>query len=383
MPFLLLVVKNLRSRAVRSALTAAAIAVAIGAMVSLVSFSRGLEKSSSEVYRGHGIDLVVLRTGVTERLTSNLNERLADRLAVLPDVKAVNPSLTELVSFDRRSLIGVTIHGWPPEGFAVRTLEMKTGRKLRPNDRSAILLGEGLAHSLGKSVGNEVTVEESMFHVVGVFVGANLFENSTAVMALSDLQRLMDRVGQVTEFQIQLSPEVVQNPAAVDSLRHQIGELQDQAGNPFGLRALATEEYVTSSSEIQLTQALANVTSIIALLLGSVSILNTMVMSVLERTQEIGTLRALGWPKSRVLRMILWESVILAVAGAAMGMVFAWLTTEALANAPSLAGLVRPQLSLVVLGEGFLLAMVVGLVGGLYPSWRGMRLLPSEALHYE
>ena len=77
-------------------MTCFGIALAVATAVSLIGFANGLETSALEVYGAHGIDMVVLRSGVSERLTSNLDETIADRLAGLPNVLAVNPSLTDL-----------------------------------------------------------------------------------------------------------------------------------------------------------------------------------------------------------------------------------------------------------------------------------------------
>src|SRR5580658_10244354 len=117
MAFWQLIVKNLLRRRVRTALSGLGVAIAVAAAVALISFSTGFERSCVEVYSGHGVDMVVVRSGVTERLTSNLNEHIAGPLAGLPGVAAVNPSLTDMVSFGEGSLVGIPVHGWPPDSF--------------------------------------------------------------------------------------------------------------------------------------------------------------------------------------------------------------------------------------------------------------------------
>ena len=383
MHFLTVVFNNVWRRRTRSALTCIGIALAVATAVSLISFANGLEKSSLEAYGAHGIDIVVLRSGVSERLTSNLDESIADRLAKLPGVDAVNPSLTDLVSFGDGRLIGIPMHGWPTDGFALHSLHVFAGQHLTDRDCAAVMLGQSLATGLNKQVGDEVEIESHRFRIVGIYEGANLLENSTAIMALAELQNLMDRPRQVTEFQIRLNDDLGSAHHAVERLRPQIAALANAQGKPLGLVAMATEEYVTGSSEVRLAHGMAIATSLIAVLISSIGVLNTMIMSVLERTQEIGALRAIGWRKSRVLRMILGESCVLSAAGAFLGMIVASPCTILLSRARALEGFVRPELSASAIAQGLLLTVILSIAGGLYPAYRGMRVAPSEALRYE
>jgi len=132
-----------------------------------------------------------------------------------------------------------------------------------------------------------------------------------------------------------------------------------------------------------MAQAMAWMTSVIALVIGAVGVLNTMIMSVFERTREIGILRAIGWRKTRVVRLILFESILLSIIGAVLGIVAAVLLTRALTWWPMVNGLIRGDVAPVVMIQGFFIALAVGLIGGAYPAYRGAQLLPTEALRHE
>ena len=153
-------------------LAAASIASAVATTIALVGFSTGFKSSLREVYSGHRVGLVVVRAGAAERVTSSLDESVAGQIAALDHVRAVNPSLTDMVSFDDGSLMGIPVHGWRPDSFVLPTLQLTAGRALAANDRRGILLGAGLAQSLGKQVGDTVRMENADLRVVGIFAAS-------------------------------------------------------------------------------------------------------------------------------------------------------------------------------------------------------------------
>jgi putative ABC transport system permease protein len=111
--------------------------------------------------------------------------------------------------------------------------------------------------------------------------------------------------------------------------------------------------------------------------------LNTMVMSVFERTREIGILRAIGWRPSRVVRMILMESMLLSLGGAIVGTAGGIGLTLLLSRMPFVNGAIQNSVSPVIIAKGFIIALLVGLIGAAYPAFRGARLLPTEAIRHE
>ncbi len=288
-----------------------------------------------------------------------------------------------MVSLGGVGPIGVAVHGWPPGSRVWKTLHVSQGRPLGANDRSCVLLGDQLAKNLGKRVGDTVRIELRPFRVVGIYTSSNVYESGAASVLLADLQQLMDRTGQVSEFLLVLSPGLSDRAAEIDQLRRKIDAMRDEQGRPLGLVALATEQYVSRNMELHLARDMAWAISSIALLIGSVSVLNTMLMSVMERTQEIGVLRALGWPKRRIIAMIVFESCVLSLAGAVLGTAAGVLLTAALSRFPAARGLVRADTSLDVVAAGLIVAVAVGLFGAVYPAFRGARMQPTEALRYE
>jgi putative ABC transport system permease protein len=108
-----------------------------------------------------------------------------------------------------------------------------------------------------------------------------------------------------------------------------------------------------------------------------------MAMSVFERMSEIGTLRALGWKKQRVMSVILYEALFLSLAGSALGTLVAFTLTHFLSGLPVTSGVIRGGIAPAVIVEGVMIAMLVGVGGGVYPAYWAARLRPVEAMRHK
>jgi putative ABC transport system permease protein len=376
MRFSTIVLKNAIRRPLRSILTALAIAVAVGTVVALVGISYGFERTFLDLYRGSGIGLMVVRAGSKQRITSTLDERLGDKIRAIPGVRDVFGGLIDTVSFNELGLYGMLVQGWTPQTMAFDHLRLISGRALRRDDGKVVMLGIVAAKNLGKGIGDTVSLYEGEdFRIVGVYRSSNVFEDGAMVVPLAQLQRLMQRDGQVTGFSIILDRSADQ--ATVARVRGQV-----QALAP-ALHAMTTDEHVKSLSEIQVAKAMSWLTSTVALVLGTFGVMNTMVMAVSERTSEIGILRAVGWPRGRVARLILLESVILSLLGAILGGVGAGLLVRLLTRVPTVNGFIDGRIPPVVLAYGLAVALLVGLIGGLLPAYRASRMLPTAAFRYD
>ena len=123
--------------------------------------------------------------------------------------------------------------------------------------------------------------------------------------------------------------------------------------------------------------------SVLAILIGGIGVTNTMMMSIFERTREIGVLRAVGWKKRRVITMILGESITLCIFSVLIGSLLGIIGARLLMLEPTIGAILEPMFTLETFIRAFLVAFTVGLVGGFYPAYRASKLLPSEALRYE
>jgi putative ABC transport system permease protein len=382
MRFYQFILKNVLQRKARSTLTVTGVAVAVMAVVALVGIADGFERSFRDLYEKRGVDLLVVRAGSSEHLSSSIPQQVGEQIRRLPGVRAVSPGLMDVVSFPEANLNSVLLQGWAADSFLFDNLKMLSGRRVTTGDDKAVMLGMVLSQNLGKKTGDRLEIASQQFEVVGVFESFSHYENGSAVMLISALQTLMDRPNQVTGFQVVLEDTPDKN-ALIQRARREIEALPSPKGGIWGIAATPVEDYIRNTSQIRMAEAMAWMTAVIALLIGAIGVLNTMIMSVFERTREIGILRAIGWRKSRVVRLILYESLLFSIAGAVVGIVGAVVLTRSLSWWPMVSGLIKGDVAPKVMIEGFFIALAVGLLGGAYPAYRGAHLLPTEALRHE
>jgi putative ABC transport system permease protein len=383
MYFATFLLKNLVRRRARSLLTILGIAVAIGTVVTLRGVSYGFERSFRATFERRGIDLVVVAAGIPDQLRSNLDEDIGTQIERIAGVRRVSSGLLELVDVQRGdSHISILVNGWRPGCAQFDELAIVSGRAIRPEDSRAILLGVNLAEHLHKGVGDSVTMQDERYDIVGVYRSFDLFENGGAVVPLATLQREMVRPKSVTGFTVELEP-TRDKEALADAVRRRIEALVDAGGKPYGITAQPTRAYVSGTIYIRMANGMAWITSGIALIVGGITVLNTMITVVIERTKEIGLLQALGWVRARVLGMVLGEALLLSLAGATVGIAAAMLVVRWLAGVPQTSGFVSGRVSPVVIAEGLGLTLLMSLIGGVGPAYRAASLQPTEALRHE
>lgn len=372
MGFFTFITRNLLGRPARTVLTVLGVGVGIAAVVMLTGISWGFERSMMAIYQTRGIDLIVVRAGLSDQLSSNLDETLGEKIRSVPGVETVAPSLMDAVSFEEANLASVLADGWEPGGLLIKGLRVVDGRALGPGDGRSVMLGRVLALNLGKKVGDSVSIAGETFKVVGIYESDSLFENGGLVVPLRELQRMMGRRGMVTGFVVVAKPDV-----DVRALGKAI------EAKVAGVAAVPSHDYVQGNVQIRLARSMAGATIGVALILGSIGLLNTMAMAVFERTGEIGLLRALGWKRRRIIFLLMGEAAALGLTGALAGAILAVVGMRAMMLSPTSRGFIDPELPPAAFAIGLGMGVCLALLGGLYPAWRASRLEPTEALRHE
>jgi putative ABC transport system permease protein len=372
--FITLIAKNILNRPVRTGLTAFGLSIAISAVIILVGISWNFERSFMAIYQSKKIDLIVVHAGSSNQLSSSLDVSLRDRLKKVEGVADVAPTLVDTVAFEQQNLASVLVNGWVPDSLLFRGIRVLEGRAIKADDDKAAMLGRVLALNLNKKVGDTVDVSGETFQVVGIFESESLFESGALVIPIKTLQKMMGREGQATGFVITATES---DREFLDGLRKRI-----EAAIP-NVAATPARDYVIGDTQMRLAKVMSWTTAGVALVLGAVGMLNTMLMSIFERTREIGILRAVGWRRRRVLALVLGEALLIALGGTLLGGVLAIAGLRAVTLYPSARGFIDPNVPPAVLGLALFMGIGLSLLGGLYPAARAAALDPTEALRYE
>lgn len=357
--------KNLMRRPIRTVLTVMGIGVGIGAVVALLGLARGFSASWIDAYKARGTDLVVRKGSGLQ--AQPFDDKAVEGIRKVPGVDAATNLLVETLSIEEVPLMVVSGREWG--SFLWQALTMIDGRMPKDRDERAVVLGKLAAESLNKKPGDTVTIETEEFTVVGVVDGKAFVENGSIFIELTHLQRVMQKEGKINFVNIHVAKGF------------DIPDVQKIVQDKLSGYRVDTAQDVTSKNDgVKAFEAMNWGTSAIALLVGTFGVMNTMFMSVFERTREIGILIALGWRRARILRMIVFESVALCFGAGVLGVILGIVLLKVLAATPFMSGKLEPYIGLDLIAFALALSLGVGLLSGLYPAMHCTKINPSMAL---
>jgi putative ABC transport system permease protein len=363
--------RNLWRRPARSLLTLMGLTIAVTAVVALVGIAESLEGSFLNLYRQRGVDLVVQRRDGAVQLSKGIELSFGERIRRIPGVKEVNAGLMDIVAFEDQNLLMVIVNGWEPDCPVLDRIHVMSGRRLLAGDERCVMLGRILAANLGKNVGDTVKVYGHDFQVVGIFESFSVYENGALFMLLGELQKQMDRRGQVTGFVIHSADK---SPLAIAEIRRQVDALDPH------VMATPCDEFVNSISQMKVAHTMSWFTSEFAIVIGAIGVLNTIAMSVFERREEIASLRAMGWQKRRIIWLVLDEALCLSLLAAMFGTVLGIGSIVLLTHLKRTSGLVQGDISVRAIVEGIVVAVAIALLGAIYPAYQSANAPIADSL---
>jgi len=409
---LTIAIRSLLSNKLRSALTMLGVIIGVGAVITLMSVGRGAQSAITSTFEQMGTNvLYVMSTSAEEggmmaiqygsmAPTLTLDDAQAlERIDSVVAVASVNENIVDITAGGESKM--AIIHGASAEYQTVYTYTIAEGQFF--SDRhvasrsTVIVLGSKVAEDLfgdEDPVGQRVKVKGKRFTVIGV-----LAPKGGAIMGVS-----MDDivVTPITTFQTKLfTQRTASGEDAVQSIALQVGdaesidrvdeEIEDVLRRRHHLTGDDKNDFAIVSME-QMLGMLQQVTGIftivlgaiasISLVVGSIGIMNIMLVSVTERTREIGIRKAVGAKRRDILVQFLLEAAVLSLLGGAVGIVGGW-TLSFLISLVDISGITLHTVvswDIVVLAVS--VSVVIGLVSGIYPAMRAARLNPIDALHY-
>ncbi len=362
-----MVFRNLLRRPMRSLLTLLGIAIGVAAVVSLGAMARGMVANYGSAI-GTNNDLLIIQANAFDPLFSSLDDDLGPRIQAAPGVENVDPGVYAWIATDEMPFF--LVFGYPPGSKAMAHYRIVVGKPVTGPRQMA--LGGRAAATLKKGVDDTVRIYGVPYRIVGIYETGQAMEESGGVATLADAQEIAQKPRKLSLYQVGLRPG-----ADIDQAVRRIEALDKS----FAVNRAS--EYDAGAEWSGYMNGFAWSIAAIAILIGGLGMMNAMMMSVLERTREIGTLRALGWSRGRVLRLIVGEGLLLSALGGLVGVALGVGLTELAARVPGVGAFMEGIYSPDIIIQGMVTALFLGVIGGAYPAWRAANLLPIEALRYE
>ncbi|MBN1133726.1 MAG: ABC transporter permease [Methanosarcinaceae archaeon] len=367
-----IIIRSATQRKVRSGLTVSGIALGIFALVVMgamsENFNQTFENSMSltsdkiRVFAESGM----FGGGLTDDKVPDVKR--------VPGVKDAYGILLTTFDEDQMGMSGKQIFALPPEKsrIALDPVKLKAGRFLEPGDTYQILVGTSIAGEYDLQIGSKLEIHDKNFTVIGILEYTGSFFDSTAAIPLETAQDIYN-----LEHSLSTIFAVPEEGIDSDILAKRI-EL-----NVKGTSTLSPRELQEQASQSLLIFSVITISSaLLAAIIGGLSVMNTMLMSVTERTREFGILRAMGAETKDILLITLGEAALLGIIGGLLGigigsaavyLINLWLAGK---------GIILFAITQRLLVVALLFATVIGTISGLYPAYRATKMSPMEALRY-
>lgn len=366
--------KNLFRRKSRTLLTAFGIAIGVAAVVALGALADGFITGYGDMAGGSGADLLVIQKDALDVVFSAVDLQIGDQLAGFSGVTAMSEMVYTFAATE--DVPYFIIYGYEPGDFAMDHFKILEGETLSRHAPRAggkpLLLGRSAAEDMDLDVGETLRLYETTYRIVGIYETGQPIEDGGAVVLMEDAQTISGKPHQVNAFLLKVRPGT-----DIDRLRERIEQRFSD------LTTTTSSNFSQDQEMLQYMEAFTWGVSFVAVLIGGVGVMNTVLMSVFERTREFGVLRAVGWRPRRILGMVLGESLGLSLLGGAVGILLGIGATRAVQSVPTLSSFITGSISPTLFVQGMGVAIGLGLIGGGLPAWRAAQLMPAEAMRSE
>lgn len=390
--------RGLTSNVARSALTMLGILVGVAAVIVLVAVGNGSAKSVSDTISGLGTNTLTVTAGRSSSSTQtySLTTKVADEIAdtnLTPHVSAVSPTVTSSSITAAAGTESTTVNqvvGTTTSYFAAQDQTLGWGRSFTDDEVASgarvVVLGstpaDDLFGSARAALGQSLTLDGTSYSVVGVLQASSSNgigdSSSTAIAPLSTVRASLAGYGDLSSIIVTAvdSDSVDQAEAEVEAVLNSTFKITDTTSLPYNVQNASSLLEAQESSSRTFT-VLLGVVAGISLLVGGLGITNIMLVTVTERTREIGVRKALGAPRRSILAQFLIESSAMSLAGGVLGVLVGLAISRV-----TIFG-VAPVVSMGSIYLSLGTCLLIGVFFGSVPANRAAGLRPVEALRHE
>lgn len=399
--YLSFALKTFKVRRIRSSLTILGIFIGIAAIVSLISIGQGLEKAISQQFEQLGTNKLIVSPagsffGMTGEAVSELTEKDLDIIKKTQGVSEAGGMLYKFAKVKFNEEVEYTwVIGLPLDESRriieeIGTFKIASGRELKESDKYKSMVGIRLAEAdffdQEVGIGDRLEIESQKFSVVGSLGRIGNPQDDAQVYIPLDTAR--EVLGEATKLDFIMVEAVkgISISEVAENIQKELREFRQVKEKEEDFSVQTFEELMSSFSSIfGVVQAVLIGLAAISLLVGGVGIMNTMYTSVLQRTNEIGVLKALGAQQHDILFIFLIESGFLGLIGGVIGVLLGMGLGKLIEIAAAQQGLsiLKASFPWYLIVGSLLFSFLVGCISGLAPAYQASKLNPIEALRYE
>jgi len=392
---------NLKHRGVRSWLTMLGIFIGIAAVVSLISLGQGLETAITGQFSTLSVDKLVVQSASTSFgppgsfAVRKLNEHDVDLIKSIQGVKDVIPRLLRISKIEYNKIASFGYLGSLPDNqeqadivYESMNVKVASGRLMEPDDYGKVVLGSNYVKSdvFGKPlrVGSKIKIQDKEFEVIGILKESSSFQiNLVIIMTEKDMKDLLN-IGDETDMIVVLVTDKNRINDIATNIENKMRKDRNEKVGEEDFSVQSPEKALGAVNTIlNIINLIVSGIAAISLLVGGIGIMNTMYTSVLERTKEIGVMKAVGGQNKDILSIFLIESSLLGlvggIVGALIGLGLAFVASIG-ANAALGVTIMTVQISwpLLLASVGF--SLVIGLFSGILPAIQASKLNIVDAI---
>ena len=386
----------------RSFLTMLGIIIGVGAVIAMVAIGEGAKKRVQEQIASLGTNLLVILPGTVTlggaRTGSGGRQTLvaSDARAIMREIPVVSGAspvvrqVQQVIAGDQNW--STPVQGVAPEFQQIREWQVQEGRFISQadveNTAKVALIGQTVAYNLfgdNDPIGAVIRIKKIPFHVIGILGAKGQSGNGTdqddvVMVPYTTMMKLVMGVTYIQQIIVAaVSSDTTQEANnQIASLLRQRHKLRAGADDDFMIRNLSDIAEAASNSATVMAMLLGSIASV-SLLVGGIGIMNIMLVSVTERTREIGIRMAVGARSRDIMLQFIVEAVVMAASGGVIGILLGVGSSNLIKYLAELPTLIRPE----IIAVSFLVAGAVGVFFGFYPAKKAANLDPIEALRYE